>query len=67
MWGLLVPIALVLTLALGFVVGLQWMPKKNGEPPAKPIPKGLDILIAALLFGGVASIVIWILLNRSVF
>lgn len=67
MWGLLVPLALILTLTLGFVIGLQWMPTKSGGAPPKPMPDWLGVLVAVLLFGGVVGIVVFILSNRIEF
>ncbi|MCL2619538.1 MAG: hypothetical protein FWD97_01215 [Defluviitaleaceae bacterium] len=67
MWGLLVPLALVFTLALGFVIGLQWMPTKTGGPPPKPMPNWLGVLVAILLVSGVVGIVVFVLSNRGIF
>ncbi|MDR2166215.1 MAG: hypothetical protein LBE35_00010 [Clostridiales bacterium] len=49
---LAVPILLVLSVAMGALIGLQWFPQKDGGPPRKPLPERVAVALA-VLFGAI--------------
>jgi hypothetical protein len=52
---LAVPILLVVSLAMGVLIGLQWLPQKGGEPPRRPLPQWAAVSLA--VFFGVVFVV----------
>ncbi|MCL2854248.1 MAG: hypothetical protein FWE21_01355 [Defluviitaleaceae bacterium] len=62
---LLVPAFLLIALAFGVVAALQWLPNKAGNPPPKPMPDWLGILLGIILFSGAIGVVVLIINSRG--
>ena len=53
------PILLVVSLFAGAVIGSQWFPQKNGDPPRKFFKQGTAVALVVLC--GVAFVVVVVL------
>ena len=43
-----VPLLLVVSLFMGAVIGAQWFPQKNGDPPKKPFKQSTAITLVSV-------------------
>lgn len=57
-------IILVTSVAMGALVGVQWMPQKDGSPPRKPFSQPVAIMLAVILLGAFVGVVVWAIVGR---
>jgi len=57
-----VVVNLVISLAFGILVGLQWLPRGDGTPPPKPLSQPVAVAIAVLMGAIFVAVIIWALL-----
>jgi len=58
-----VAVMLLLSLVMGAVIGLQWMPQKDGTPPRKPMPQWVAVSLAGASGGGFVLMVVLVTLD----
>ena len=43
-----VPLLFIVSLFMGAVIGAQWFPQKNGDPPKKPFRQGTAVALVSV-------------------
>jgi|GEM_PF-2158176 len=56
-----VPLLLVVSLFMGAVIGAQWFPRKNGDPPMKPFKQKTAVVLVSVCGVIFVSVLLWAL------